>query len=279
MTTVSSDFESETAEEAWRQFLYSTPEWTLLQEYRDIGQELMMLMRVYNQQTAVVKEFRRVIISFREEEARAEWAEWQSASKRMDDLRSQGDAPLDPRSPGEIAIINRLDIALSWHLGSIGLPYHPEDREALVGRGAWGGASIVPVHEAEALLEDLDGRRTELEDMEEMIARMPDQVRRATLFLKVESICVTSTVEYKGHGQLTRAVIPNVARSIGLPQAAESEYSRSDYVKGPSRRDHQAGRSILAFTVVTIFFVRFGPSLQLRLPNWVMFILTILPHQ
>lgn len=168
----------EATAERWQRFLDINPEGKLLQESQDICEELMILLRVYGQQITVIKEFRRRLATLREEE----WLEAEKsrsyASKRKASEASSPGSALPEHTLIEFAVIRKLDRLLSWHLDTSMSPFSDDDDIANVG-GAVGSMSTVPTQEADILLELVEGRRLELQELEETASRTCKQVWRA----------------------------------------------------------------------------------------------------
>jgi len=137
----------------------------------------MILLHVYGQQITVAKEFRRHLATLREEENRADWREAERA--RVASQRS-GDAS-DP-SPTisefavmELAIIRKLDRLLSWHFDTSMSPFSDEDTTTnSIGSSR---SSAVPTQEADMLLELIESRRLELQELEDAALRTCNKVR------------------------------------------------------------------------------------------------------
>jgi len=131
----------------------------------------MILLHVYGQQITVVKEFRRYLAALREEETRTEWRE---AEKSRAAAERRGDA-VDPSTTIsestmiELAIIRKLDRLLSWHFDTSMSPFSDEDTAKMsIGSS---GSSAVPTQEADVLLELIESRRLELQELEGTASR------------------------------------------------------------------------------------------------------------
>ena len=181
-----------TADKKNHKYLDINPEGILLQEAQDIAEELAIMLRIYNEQRSVVKEFRRYLGhlngEFRHEQS-------------------------------DNALIYRLLDAL-------------EDKNGQGGRSRsrhGGGPSRDPlledtIYEAEILLEQFNNRQAEIQDLEDSAMRTCRQLE-GLLSLKQQQ---ASIVEAKA----------------ALRRADESV---------------KQGRAIMAFTIVTIFFVGVHP--------------------
>ncbi|KAK3344512.1 hypothetical protein B0T25DRAFT_616227 [Lasiosphaeria hispida] len=209
----------EATAEKWKRFLDINPEGILLQESQDIREELMILLRVYGQQITVVKEFRRHLATLKEEETRADW--WKAEQSRNE---SQKEAK-SPGTPSEAAIIElevirKLDRLLSWHLDTSMSPFSEDDTLKSSGGGT---GSAVPTQEADVLLELIESRRLELQELEDTASRTCNQLD-ALLSLK----------------QQQASILEAKAAKIRADESVKQ------------------GRSIIAFTVVTTFFLPLG---------------------
>ncbi|KXX77500.1 hypothetical protein MMYC01_201639 [Madurella mycetomatis] len=208
--------------EKWQRFLDINPEGKLLQESQDICEELMILLRVYSQQITVVKEFRRHLAMLKEDETRLEWLKAEKSR-----VKSQKKGTNDPNAVPEsaiveFAVIRKLDRLLSWHLDTSMSPFSDDGDAANVG-GAAAGSSAIPTQEADVLLELIDSRRLELQELEETASRTCNQLERL-LSLK----------------QQQASILEAKAAKIRADESIKQ------------------GRSIIAFTVVTIFFLPLG---------------------
>ncbi|KAK5655193.1 hypothetical protein OQA88_6092 [Cercophora sp. LCS_1] len=203
--------------EKWR-FLDINLEGKLLQESQDICEELMILLRVYSQQITVIKEFRRHLATLKEEETRAQWKETERS--RIESHEGTADpATLSESAMVEFAVIRKLDRLLSWHLDTSMSPFSDDD----IGRIGGGMSSTVPTQEADVLLELVESRRLELQELEETALRTCNQLE-GLLSLK----------------QQQASILEAKAAKIRADESIKQ------------------GRSIIAFTIVTIFFLPLG---------------------
>lgn len=218
----------EATAEKWQRFLDINLEGKLLQESQDICEELMILLRVYGQQITVVKEFRRHLATLKEEETRVQWLEAEksrlaSHNKGKDDSNTMSESAMV-----EFTVIRKLDRLLSWHLDTSMSPFSDDDIVKL--SGGPGGSSTVPTQEADVLLELIESRRLELQELEETASRTCKQLE-GLLSLK----------------QQQASILEAKAAKIRADESIKQ------------------GRSIIAFTIVTIFFVR-----QQNLLSWLL---------
>jgi hypothetical protein len=218
MTSIGSDCITEAIAERWQRFLEINLEGRLLQESRDICEELMILLRVYGQQITVIKEFRRHLATLKEEETRAEWLAAEKAQRESSGQEATEANPVSEHAMIGFEVIQKLDRLLSWHLDTSMSPFSDIDT-VKAGKGA-PGAPAIPTHEADMILELIESRRLELQELEETASRTCKQLE-GLLSLKQQE---TSILEAK----------------VSKIRADESI---------------KQGRSIIAFTVVTIFFV------------------------
>jgi hypothetical protein len=232
----------EATAEKWQRFLDINLEGKLLQESQDICEELMILLRVYGQQITVAKEFRRHLATLREEETRVQWRE---AEKARTETQKQGKSTDNISSAStvsgsamvEFSVIQKLDKLLSWHLHTSMSPFSGDDILRISG-GAPGGSSSVPTQEADILLDLIESRRLELQELEETASRTCTQLE-GLLSLK----------------QQQASILEAKAAKIRADESIKQ------------------GRSIIAFTVVTIFFV--GGPIQQTIPGSSLTVLVI----
>jgi len=219
INSISFDSIVEATAKKWQRYLDINPEGQLLQESQDICEELMILLHVYGQQITVVKEFRRHLATLKEEEARIEW--------RVASQRSGNGDTLDPSTSIsestmiELAIIRKLDRLLSWHFDTSMSPFSDEDTIKM-GIGS-SGSSAVPTQEADVLLELIESRRLEIQELEDTASRTCNKLE-GLLSLK----------------QQQASILEAKAAKVRADQSIKQ------------------GRSIIAFTVVTIFFLPLG---------------------
>ncbi|GAB1312463.1 hypothetical protein MFIFM68171_02673 [Madurella fahalii] len=215
---------TETSTERWERFLRINPEGKLLQEAQDIAEELMILLRVYGQQISVVKEFRRHLASLKEDETRTKWRGEASIPKSNPTDATNPNDTTNPSGPAnrpsmiEIAVIQKLDRLLSWHLDTSMSPFS-DDSDGTTGAPR----TVVPTQEADVVLELIESRRSELQELEDAAARTCTQLE-GLLSLK----------------QQQASILEAKAAKIRADESVKQ------------------GRSIIAFTVVTIFFLPLG---------------------
>ena len=178
-----------TANKKNHKYLEINPEGSLLQEAQDIAEELAIMLRIYNEQRGVVKEFRRYLGhlngEFRHEQS-------------------------------DNVLLYRLLDALEEKNG------HGARSRSRHGRGPSRDPLLEDtIYEAEILLEQFNNRQAEIQDLEDSAMRTCRQLE-GLLSLKQQQ---ASIVEAKA----------------ALRRADESV---------------KQGRAIMAFTIVTIFFVR-----------------------
>lgn len=183
MTTIGADYMTEATAEKWQRYLEINLEGKLLQESQDICEELMILLRVYSQQITVIKEFRRHLATLKEEETRTQWLLAEKARRESRDLKG----PADDVQGGGVSesamigfsVVQKMDRLLSWHLNTSMSPFSDNsgDHAVKTGKEASGpGAPPIPTQDADMLLELVDSRRLELQELEEAASRTCKQV-------------------------------------------------------------------------------------------------------
>lgn len=136
----------------------------------------MILLRVYGQQITVVKEFRRHLATLKEEETRLEWLNAEKSKLESQKKGTNNPHTMPESAAVEFAVIRKLDRLLSWHLDTSMSPFSDDGDTAGVGGGTT-GSSAIPTPEADVLLELVESRRLELQELEETASRTCNQVR------------------------------------------------------------------------------------------------------
>ncbi|KAM7221765.1 hypothetical protein V8F06_002758 [Rhypophila decipiens] len=185
-------------------YLEINPEGQLLQEAQDITEELQIMKRIFNEQIQVVRDFRRHLDHL------ADAQRSKDDSKDMATLLSKIlDTMLQEKQ-------NKTNGEGSE--GGHAATFHQASTEAVALSGA-----NQDVHEADVLLELIEGRKAEIQDKEDL-AHYACQHIEGLLSLKQQQASIVQ---------------------------AKSALRRAD-------ESVKQGRSIMAFTVVTIFFLPLG---------------------
>ncbi|KAM7183911.1 hypothetical protein V8F20_012434 [Naviculisporaceae sp. PSN 640] len=194
------NLQREVTDTARHRYLEINPEGKLLQEAQDIAEELQIMKRIFNEQLQVVKDFRRHLDHLAEVHRRKD------DSKDMANLLSR--------------VLHALQEKQHTHTEDDG-----NQGAAFLGRAesAVASAAYQDVHEADVLLELIEGRKAEIQDKEDL-ALYACQHIEGLLSLKQQQASI-------------------VQAKAALRRADESV---------------KQGRSIMAFTVVTIFFLPLG---------------------
>jgi hypothetical protein len=232
---ISRDMAAELNSDRWQRFLDINPEGQLLQEAQDIAEELMIMMRIYSQQLSVVRDFRRHLTGLHSEEL-----------------------TLVPGGHGdENLVLQKLDKILTRHIArsSTGSPASPEanaggDDTQPPDSGDVTRSMKEAIRKADVLIEQIYNRRSEIQELEEAALRTCRQVslsnpQRLPLS-SLPSPCLARIMVLSKELQL-EGLLSLKQQQASIMEAKAAKLRADETIK--------QGRAIVAFTIVTIFFV------------------------